>query len=38
MERVAGIDVGKASLDMSLAGGPVRQLANTAAGRPALVQ
>ena len=38
MERVAGIDVGKASLDMSLAGGPVRQLANTAAGQPALVQ
>ncbi len=38
MERVAGIDVGKASLDVSLAGGPVRQFANTAAGRPALVQ
>ena len=38
MGRVAGIDVGKASLDVSLAGGPVRQFANTAEGRLPLLQ
>ncbi|MDE0195551.1 MAG: IS110 family transposase [bacterium] len=38
MDRVAGIDVGKASLDVSLAGGPVRPFANTAAGRRSLRQ
>ena len=38
MGRVAGIDVGKASLDVSLAGGPVRQFANTAEGRRPLLQ
>ena len=38
MDRVAGIDVGKASLDVSLAGGPVRQFANTAEGRRPLLQ
>lgn len=38
MERVAGIDVGKTSLDVSLAGGPVRQFANTATGRRSLLQ
>lgn len=38
MERVAGIDVGKASLDVALADGPVRQFANTAAGRRPLLQ
>ena len=38
MNRVAGIDVGKASLDVSLAGGPVRPFANTAEDRPRLVE
>ena len=38
MGRVAGIDVGKARLDVSLAGGPVRQFANTAEGRRPLLQ
>ena len=38
MDRVAGIDVGKARLDVSLAGGPVRQFANTAEGRRPLLQ
>ena len=38
MDRVAGIDVGKASLDVSLVGGPVRQFANTAEGRRPLLQ
>ena len=38
MERVAGIDVGKARLDVSLAGGPVQQFANTVAGRRPLLQ
>ena len=38
MNRVAGIDVGKARLDVSLAGGPVRPFANTAEDRPRLVE
>ena len=38
MDRVAGIDVGKAKLDVSLAGGAVRPFANTGDGRAALVQ
>lgn len=38
MERVAGIDVGKARLDVSLAGGPVRQFDNTTKGRRPLLR
>lgn len=38
MEVVAGIDVGKAQLDVSVACGPVRSFANSAAGITALVR
>ena len=38
MEHVAGIDVGKAGLDVSLGEGPVRRFANTPAGRTPLVE
>lgn len=38
MKVVAGIDVGKAQLDVSVAGGPVRRFANTTVGITALVR
>lgn len=38
MKVVAGIDVGKAQLDVSVASGPVRRFANDAAGITALVR